>query len=166
MKEEIEMHSRIYQICDHPIESDDLIADGDMPEWFVGSIADYVDDDTDRESDIEWLLRYFRDAVDYRMENQSFVLKPGGKQEIMKSAYEVFCSKAKTLCTTTLDDFSGETENSHLHSDILDLRNAFSDEFSFYTYSDTDSLQTISEWLRMVKTDCRYYIGRTLDYHW
>lgn len=160
------MHSRIYQICDHPIEPTDFVTDCEMPEWFVGSIADYVDDDTDREADIAWLLSYFKDVVDYRAEEQSFVLKPGSKQEIMRASYELFCSKAKSLCGTTLDDFVGEVENSHLHSDVFDLRNAFSDEFSFYTFSDTDSLQTIFEWLRSAKTDCRYYIGSTLDYHW
>lgn len=160
------MHSRIYQICDHPIEHDDFITDSDMPEWFVGSIADYVDDDTDRESDIAWLLSYFKDTADYRAEDHSFVLKRGAKQEIMRASYEVFCSKAKSLCITTLDDFVGEGENSHLNSEMFDLRNAFSDAFSFYAYSEPECLQTISEWLRSAKTDCRYYIGSTLDYHW
>ena len=51
------MHSRIIEISEKPIASKEHMKESSIPEWFCESIADYIDDDTDRENDIEWLLQ-------------------------------------------------------------------------------------------------------------
>lgn len=48
------MHSRIYQISKTPIDRDDYIEESKYYDhWFLNSVADYVDDDTNRDDDIE-----------------------------------------------------------------------------------------------------------------
>lgn len=50
------MHSRIFQVSAAPIAKEDYISSADYEDhWFTREIADYVSDNCDRDSDIEWL---------------------------------------------------------------------------------------------------------------
>ena len=43
------MHSRIFELANEPILPEDRMGESCVPEWFYHSIADYTDEETDRE---------------------------------------------------------------------------------------------------------------------
>lgn len=46
------MHSRIFQVDTERIKPEDRIISDNIPEWFMQQIADYTNDDTNRDEDI------------------------------------------------------------------------------------------------------------------
>ena len=55
------MHSRIIELGNEPILPDDRMGECSVPEWFYHSIADYTDEETDREEDLKHQLVDFVD---------------------------------------------------------------------------------------------------------
>lgn len=84
------MHSRIYQITTDPVQQEDYITESDFCEhWFIGSIADYVDDDVDRAKDIEWLRERLENVAHFDLED-TFEILPGGKEVFFANAFKSF----------------------------------------------------------------------------
>ena len=101
------MHSRIYQISKNPIDKVDYIGESDYwDHWFTHAVADYVNGDTDRANDIEWL----KDC--YGNEGLSFGVDEGGeyfivedKSKFFANGFAEFHKALKELSEMTLDDF-------------------------------------------------------------
>ena len=155
-------HSRIYQIAIKVIpEEDYLLADHFLDHWFTNTVADYVEDNTDRASDIRWFKEILGDSARFETDN-SFVIQPGGKEKYLQTAYLSFENACLTALSIDLTKFATINSISML---LFDINKAFCDEYSFYVSSDTFGLIPLDEFIRSAEIGKRYFIGGTLEYH-
>ncbi len=153
------MHSRIFQIEKEVVPEDEYIISADIPEWFTNSLADYVDDDCDREDDIDWLMT---------CSIGNFAARDGDKltftsdtRGYFKDKHEAFIKAAQKLTEVPFEAF---VDDYGVYSIFYNLKEAYNDKHSFYVYSD-GYLHTMDEWMRQVKPGETYYLGGVIDYH-
>lgn len=157
------MHSRIYQISTKPIHKDDYIEESNYYDhWFLNSVADYVDEDTDRAEDIEWL----KDCCEAR--GISFGKDKGGEYLIVEDKSKYFAQKFERFQRTlsellpiTLDEFISAACGMQMYN----LKDAYDEKFGFYVDGDEFSLDTFDTFIRYAEVGTKYYIGATIDYH-
>lgn len=157
------MHSRIYQISTKPIHKDDYIEeDRYYDHWFINSVADYVNGDTDRAEDIEWL----KDCCEAR--GISFGKDDGGEYLIVEDKNRYFAQKFERFQRTlselspiTLDEFISAACGMQMYN----LKDAYDEKFGFYVDGDEFSLETFDTFIRYAEVGTKYYIGATIDYH-
>ena len=151
------MHSRIFQLSNdevtEPLTESSIIA---FNEWFVGQIADYVNENTDRESDIGWLLQTFNEETCkyitvFKMNDfyVSITFKPGLK-ELVKNL--------------TLEEFSDSSSIT-----AYSIKDEVESKFGFYVYNnETEFIIPFDTFVRELDgtVEETYYFGNTIDYHW
>ena len=162
------MHSRIFQlerskgdIDDYTIEEYDFDCDC-KHEWFIGQIADYVNEDTDRNEDIEWFLGCMEEC------NRFFTINRTGTEvesitflQGFKRAYfgRRFDSFKRDVANMRLDDFINSME-------LISIQSTIEEEYGFYVCIE-DTIMTMDSFIRhMPNEETTYYFGVTMDYHW
>lgn len=151
------MHSRIFQIATKPISKDEWITEMDFYEnhSFLGAIADYVNDDTNREEDIQWLLSKFKNMpVEYNKEESSIVFLKGFKETYFKERFEQLKEKVNHMKP---EDFLDSYE-------VYKIENLLKDQYGFYMYEDGWN-RPLDEFVRHLIEGQKYYFGSTIDYH-
>lgn len=163
------MHSRIFQLSKdkvtEPLTESDIIT---YNEWFVGQIADYVNENTDRENDIDWLLQTLNEEVSKyititKMNNVyiSITFKSGFKEQYFKEKLIKLKELVKNL---TLEDFCDPGSIV-----IYSIENKIESKFGFYVYNDeTGYIVPFDAFVRELNgtVEETYYFGSTIDYHW
>ena len=157
------MHSRIFQISKEPIDKDDYIEESYYyDQWFIGSIADYVNGVTHRDDDIQWL----KDCYEER--GLSFGADDGGeyfiivdKNKYFEPKFEVFKTQLGELLNATLEDFASVK----LDMNVQRLRMAYEEKYGFYIDGDGWGTCTFDDFVRCGQNGMKYYIGATIDYH-
>ena len=152
------MHSRIFQVSLEPIVKADYITESDYWEsWFTQEIADYVDENTDRNDDIEWFKSSCNGFVfDKDDKGEYFIVKDKGAY--FEKKFKMFSEAVGKIKDYTLNDFSlGIVE-------MWTLRYAYEDRFGFYVDADGE-LMNLDRFVRGCATNAKYYIGGTIDYH-
>ena len=99
------MHSRIFQIDTNPISDYEYIDEINyFDHWFLNQIADYVNDDCDRDASIEWLADC---ANGYKIDNDinGYYLVIYDKEAYFKNKYDAFVEALNKLGTPTIDQF-------------------------------------------------------------
>ena len=161
------MHSRIFQlerskgdIDDYTIEEYDFACDC-KHEWFIGQVADYVDEDTDRNDDIEWFLGCMEECNRFFTINrtgtevESITFLPNFKRMYF---FERFNKLQQTVDEMNLDDFIDSIA-------VYRLEQLVEKKFGFYICCE-DNLQTMDDFVRnLPNTEITYYFGTTIDYH-
>lgn len=159
------MHSRIYQISKTPIDRDDYIEeDKYYDHWFTGSVADYVDDDTDRDDDVEWLQScYGNKGLSFGQDDSGEYFVVDDKAKYFEANFEKFQKELKELSEKTFDDFMGGEGSMSLYR----LKESYDDEFGFYIddRNEYHGLVTFDRFMRCATVGEKYYIGATIDYH-
>ena len=159
-------HSRIYQITSEPVAPGKLITEDDFCEhWFLGSVADYVNDDVNRLDDCKWLSKRLENVVIFDAPD-SFAVLSGGKEIYFAKAYKEFVAARQKTMALGLAEFSSGQGFSELVSIMSD---AYNEEFGFYVAkgdSDEFEIVTMDEFVRFAEIGCRYYISGILDYHY
>jgi hypothetical protein len=157
------MHSRIFQISTSPIHKDDYIEEDEYYDhWFLHSVADYVNGNTDRGNDIEWLqCCYKNNGLSFGKDDDGEYFIVADKIKYFESKFEAFKQALGALSTITIEDFV----NDKCGMDVYRLKAAYDDKFGFYIDSDDTSLVTFDEFIRFADMDTRFYIGATIDYH-
>lgn len=153
------MHSRIFQVSMEPIPKEDYIGESFYYDhWFTSEIADYVNGDTDRDNDIEWLQGF--------SESFAFGTDDGGEYFIVKDKvkyfepnFKRFMEAVNTIKDYTLEDFIGG-----FYGAMYQLKDAYEDKFGFYINADGETM-TLDSFVRGCATGEKYYIGATIDYH-
>lgn len=161
------MHSRIFQlerskgdIDDYTIEEYDFDCDC-KHEWFIGQVADYVNEDTNRIEDIEWFLdcmeecnRFFTiNRTGTEVEGITFL--PNFKRMYF---FKRFNKLQQTVDEMNLDDFINSIT-------AYRLKQLVEEKFGFYICCE-DNLQTMDDFVRdLPDTEITYYFGTTIDYH-
>ena len=113
------MHSRIFQLERSPDDIEDNCIyeedfyDMDAPyEWFVGTIADYVSEDVDKQADIDWLIstlsrqeEFIRINDDDDEDHISITFLPGFKHAYFERRYHEFRNRVSNM---SLEDFTND----------------------------------------------------------
>lgn len=159
------MHSRIYQISKTPIDRDDYIEeDNYYDHWFTGRVADYVNDDTNRDDDIEWLQScYGNNGLSFGCDDNGEYFIVEDKTKYFGAKFEKFKNELKELSEKTFDDFMGRGSEMSLYR----LKSSYDDEFGFYIddCGEYHGLETFDGFMRSTTEGTKYYIGGTIDYH-
>ena len=157
------MHSRIYQISKTPIDRDDYIDEEKYYDhWFTNSVADYVNGDTYRDDDIEWLKSYYKNkGLSFGQDNNGEYFIVENKTKYFEANFEKFQKELKELSEKTLDDFMGGESNMSLSR----LKSSYDNEFGFYIDDEYHGVATFDRFMRCATVGTKYYIGATIDYH-
>lgn len=163
------MHSRIFQLSNNeitePLTESSIILSN---EWFVSQIADYVNENTDRENDIDWLLQTFNEEVFkyitvFKMNGfyVSITFKPGFKEEYFREKFTKLKDLVKNL---TLEAFSNSSSIA-----AYSIKDKVESRFGFYVYNnETEFIIPFDTFVRELNgtVEETYYFGNTIDYHW
>ena len=153
------MHSRIFQVSMTTIEKEDYIRESFYYDhWFTNEIADYINGDTDRENDIEWLKGYSA-AFDFGTDDggEYFIVKD--KAEYFKPSFKRFQDALNAIKDYTFEDFVAG-----FYGAMYQLKDAYEDKFGFYVNADGETM-SLDSFVRGCATGEKYYIGATIDYH-
>lgn len=153
------MHSRMFGIIDkesYEKDPDVLVCyDEEVP-----SFADYTDNDTDLEEDIEWLLGSFNNHgcspyFEYNPMHHTIKFKEGFKEHyfadrwddlikgiMQPGMYERFCS-----------------------GDVYSLQDLLERKYEFYQFDEYSTYQTMDNFVRELKYEEEYVIFQSIDYH-
>ena len=158
------MHSRIYQISKQPIDKDDYIEESRYYDhWFIGAIADYVNGDTDREADIEWIKGcYDNKGLSFGTDDAGEYFVVTDKAKYFAERFEMFQETIKELSKFTLDDFASNRSRMQMCT----LESIYDDEFAFYVDGDDTGLETFYSCIRSSSNGTKFYIGATIEYHY
>lgn len=159
------MHSRIYQISKTPIDKCDYIdEDKYYDHWFTDSIADYVNGDTDRDYDIEWLKDcYENKGLSFGQDDNGEYFVVEDKVKYFEAKFETFQKELKELSGKTFDDFMGGESKMSLYR----LKASYEEEYGFYIDDSYEyhGVATFDRFMRHATIGTKYYIGATIDYH-
>ena len=157
------MHSRIYQISKTPVDMDDYIDEEKYYDhWFTNSVADYVDGDTDRDDDIEWLKDcYEKKGLSFGQDDNGEYFIVEDKTKFFEANFEKFQKELKELSEKTFDDFMSGGMS------LYRLNSSYDDESGFYIDDDGEyyGITTFDRLMRGATEGEKYYIGATIDYH-
>lgn len=153
------MHSRIFQVSLKPIKPVDYIRESNYYEhWFTMEVADYVNGDTNRIEDIEWLKGCYQGLVFGSDDNgEYFVVE--NKEEYFKAKFERFMETVEKI-----KDFNLKNFTDGFTYEMYKLKEAYEDKYGFYVDTDGEML-TLDSFIRYCATNAKYYIGATIDYH-
>lgn len=161
------MHSRIYEISTKPIPQDEHMTDNDFDydHWFFRDVADYVTDDENRESSIQWLLDSLVVGNGLiSIDGDSFLLHEGFHAAYWDGRYCAFIRRVEALHSITSTEFAQGGASMMLYQ----AEQLHEEKFGFYVVvrdGDNDSLVTMDEFVRHAKVGVQYYVGGTIDYH-
>lgn len=152
------MHSRIFQVSTEPISKSDYIKESDFwDHWFLHEVADYVNDDCNREDDIDWLAICERGYTVGHDNNGQYIIVQN-KEEYFTKAFERFQGLLNKITKYDIQHFAQGIY------EMWDIQNVYEEKYGFYIYFDSDLL-TFDEFIRSCTENEKYYIGGTIDYH-
>lgn len=152
------MHSRIFQVSLNPIPEYEYFSEFDYYDhWFTNEIADYVDENTDREDDINWLKTYANALIFDSDDNGEYFIVTS-KEEYFKEKFAAFHKFLDIVKGYTLQEFAAGIY------EMWGLKDAYEDKFGFYVDADGE-LMNLDSFIRRCVTNEKYYIGGTIDYH-
>ena len=151
------MHSRIIQLSKEPIKKEDYIQEEDFYDsGFIGTVADYVSDETDREDDINWFIQAYQLESQFNKEDDSLIIT---KEYILSQFQKNFDELKSKVNKMSLEDFIDPIKSYGLQS-IIDGPGGF------YIDSKEYGLMTFDTLLRrLLEKEEKFYIGGTVDYH-
>lgn len=157
------MHDRIFQITTKSVPEDNYISEVDFGDhWFVGAVADYVNNDADREEEIELLRKTLEETnIAAFKEHNSFTLLPDAKKTYFRDAYIRFVRAVGAVISTTLEEFMAK----EISDKMFAINQSFSDKFGNYVSSDEFGTITFDNFMRKAEIGTRYYIGGVVNYH-
>lgn len=166
------MHSRIIQIDCWPLPKEDWYISPlhETDHWFNHEIADYVDEDDDRNMTIGILREIFEsmgDTVkfckDSEGDGECFIFSDGFQEAYFADRFRRYNEVLNTLSNeSTLQAFCGYD----IVWKVFELlHNIVDKDRSFYIESESN-IVTLDNFIRDAKTETPYYICATADYHW
>ena len=170
------MHSRIFQVSKEPINEEDYISESTFYDSaFIGEVADYVNQDTDRNDDIAWLKDYIEGRGGIELDEAEMTITIVDKKKFFERSFNTFKELLDKLASTNIIQFSGTAESGDMENSrfafsslMYDLEcEAEGDKFGFYIYDygDYGYPTRLDEWVRGTKNGDKYYFGATIDYH-
>lgn len=157
------MHSRIFQVNTAPIDKSDYIDESHYYDhWFLNSVADYVNENTNRNNDIKWLQNcYENKGLSFGKDDNGEYFIVEDKAKYFESNFEGFQNVLKELSERTFEDFINGMSGIFLYR----AKNFYDDEYGFYVECEECGTETFDEFVRYTTVGTKYYIGATIDYH-
>ena len=160
------MHCNIYEISKKPIHDDERLREYELPDWFVGTIAEYIEGeltDEQREQALSAFASRFRSSIERSGDEICF--KPDVKESYFYSSHGEFRAMASVLTTCDVEWFSGHKHSPRFSDAYRNLTTLYENKFSYYVYDrDYSELLTLDAWVREMDTDTPYFFGAVLDY--
>ena len=155
------MHSRIFQVSMEPINKHEYIEESDYwDHWFTNEIADYVNDNTNRCDDIEWLRNcYEHNGMEFGSDNNGEYFIVESREQYFKRSFDRFKAAIDKIKDCTLEDFANGLEH------MWHIEDAYENKFGFYVNADGETIN-LDSFIRACALNEKYYIGGTIDYHW
>ncbi|HHW57980.1 MAG TPA: hypothetical protein GXX15_10030 [Clostridia bacterium] len=154
------MHGTIFQLEEKPLRfEEDFACEEDFYDDFVKVIADYVNEDIDRDAEIRYFVEYLKKykEIMYDPQEYSIIFPKGFREEYFS---ERFFNLKKFVQELTLEEFSTDSTK------VWILKNLINEKYGIYIYSRQSSWITFDEFVRCnLKEGQKYYIGTVLDYH-
>ena len=153
------MHCKIIQLDDKSIRKNDRI---DMDtiineqEWFLNSIADYVDDVMDDQRKIILDNHLNRDGFKFSRNKLTIV----SAEDYFKSRYSKLVASAFDLSRTPLKDIA----SGKAWMLIWNINDCYDDKYGDYIYYD-GWLNTMDDFVRHHEGEI-FYVGGVVDYHY
>ncbi len=162
------MHSKIFQVEKEPVEKYNMISEYDVPEWFLTSIADYVDDVNEcYVTELQGSLIYMV-GDEEQSKDGKLVVTEESRKAYLKKCFDYF-----NLSRKEYEKFLETHSEEEVFEDFCKFgmaetltyraRESLSDKFGYYIYSN-GCLETLGAWLRYMKPGT-YYLGSVIDYH-
>lgn len=150
----------IYRITTYLIEKDFY------DHWFLKDIANYIDEDIDRNIYLknfkEWLEN--NEIGKFNSKNNSFVIIGQERENYFNSKFNKFKESLRKLNKINLYDFS--TGLNDIEEEMTTLNKAFSKEYKTYILSDyRDNIIIFDDFIRHAEVEISYYISGNLDYN-
>ena len=161
------MHSRIFELSERPVPTDERLCLESVPDWFFSSISDFAEDisDEDREDEIKWLAEYFHNLC--TAEGDKLTFDPATPEKRFKRNYSKFLEKAAALTAMSYEAFCGRMGGRVLEYTLFELNDAYEDKYGFYVYEpESLNLRPINAWLREADLTKPFYVGGIVNYHW
>lgn len=156
------MHDKIIQIDNKPIKEEDYIDESEFYDhWFIGSIADYVNDvpSSDRRSVIKDVL----DRPGLKYDQNKDTLTIVDKRSYFEYKYHEFRKCIEKLSAWSIDEFSSRDPD----YTFITLKDMYEDKFGTYLYDTNDCVMyCLDEWVRDSNDGDTIFIGNVIDYHW
>lgn len=156
----------IYQISREPISEVEYLTESKYYDNFVGYITDYVNDDTDRELDIQNLIDILENIADVQTSEDNqvfFIIK--NKELYFEETFDNFKECAEKLSKINLEEYSTDGITSSM---MNELNRCYS--YKYGTYIDDNGeefgLITLDDFLRQAQNGDKFYIGATIGYHY
>ena len=160
------MHSRIFHITSDPEASP--VTELDLPEWFVGEIADYVDV-IHSDSLFSGSVNYLAVLLGIEIKDNKFTVTDTSFDEYFNKKWWAFKNAIDNLHKTmTFEIFKGK---SGVGIDSFDyqmwcINRICSDKYGYYVCDDDGYPFPLDDWLRnYAKPNTTYYIKAVIDYH-
>ena len=160
------MHYNIYEISRHPIPDDEQLVECELPDHFVGTIAEYVEGKVlgdQRELALAAFAARFRSSCERNGDEIRFA--SDAKTSYFYSSHGEFCAMASVLKSCELEWFSGQKHIPRFNEAYRNLTTLYENKFCHYVYDrDYDDFKTFDAWVRELDTGTPYFFGAVLDY--
>lgn len=161
MGELLGMRDIIVQLTNEPVSHhinyDAILVD----DSFIGEVADYVDEDTNFEEELNAFLFELKDfPVSYDSKNGTLTFHKGFIEEYFQERFIDFRKEINKLLE---EDGMKYFLDSSL---IFKLESLISNKFNTYVYDDYGSIINIDHFIRNLKVNDKYYIGGIVTYHY
>ena len=162
------MHSRIIELKLSPIPKEERAKEYDIPEWFVGSIADYTDlinDEEERADSFKWAAGFIGASV----KDDKLIITKENCEAFFSYRLKVFKEATEALREVeTIEDFIDIGTGYKMHC----LNSAYDDKYGFYVYEGGDFI-SLDKFMKYVfvrmneseERDITLYCGSAFDYH-
>ena len=151
----------IIQITKDRLQPDEYISEEFYYDNFVGTIADYVDGDINREKELEFFQNTLGSTAHFSTPDEFQIVN---KNDYFRSKFMHFTEQLRIMGIYTLEQFSGDTP-SDIDFDFYKLRKSYSDKFGVYIEWEGGTVP-IADFLRHADTNTTYYVGGIIKYHY
>lgn len=164
------MHCKIIEIVpdlQKPLRKGKWAKANDLPESFVGEIADYTND-VDEEYAERLKDSFVEDFGGHCVRDGDWItFDEEAKKVDVEDRYKEFIETAKALSEMSLDDFCGLGDANKLDHMVWLLGDRYEDKFGLYVFdSAACDLTPYTAWMRRMVPGKRYFMGSVMDYHW
>lgn len=152
------MHGKIFQLEEKPLRfEEDFVIEEDFYNDFVGTIADYVSEDVDRNEEIQYLIEDLRKyGITYNAKEQSIIFLKEFKEKYFKERFEQLKEIVKCI---SLKEFIEETLK------VWEIENLINKKYGTYIYHNEIWISMDDFVREYMEEGKKYYIGTVLDYH-
>ena len=160
-------HSRIFQLSTEVIDQDEYISEDYFYDDFVGTIADYVSGDTDRNGDIEWFLSVVGEfGATLNSEDESLIFNQGFKENYFRERLDSLKQMVQDVSLSAFSGNFGDATSVEEFLAVYRIEKLVNDTNSFYIYNNAEGgYGTLDHFVRNLEEGKKYFFGATIDYH-